>query len=68
MMIKFGQGQPLTETSPWLRNRVARIERILTVVETNSVIEGLPAFSDEMRARLRVRLISLAVPAPGHGE
>ena len=58
----------MKEASPWLRDDQARIERILTVAETDSVIEGLPPFQEETRARIRQQLMSLAAPAPKPGE
>ena len=62
-MTEFGKGPTLKEGSPWLRNDRERIDRILTVAETDSVIEGLPPFREETRERLRQRLTSLN----GHG-
>jgi hypothetical protein len=67
-MTDFGKGATLKEASPHLRNDQARIERILTVVETDSVIEGLPSFGEETRRQIRERLIKLAEPSPGHAE
>lgn len=62
--MDFGKGPTLKEASPRLRDDQARIERILTVTEINSVAEGLPPFDDETRNRLRERLTRLASPAP----
>jgi hypothetical protein len=67
-MTDFGKGPTLKEGSPWLRNDQERIERILTVTETDSVIEGLPPFEEETRRQLRDRLSSLGVPAPKPAE
>ena len=55
-MIDFGKGPTLKEASPYLRDDETRIERILLVTEINSVIEGLPPFTEELRQRLRDRL------------
>lgn len=63
MSIDFGDGPPLKETSPWLRDERERHLRILDAAERNSVIEGLPRFTQEMRSRLLRRLAELAVPA-----
>jgi hypothetical protein len=63
-MNDFGTGPTLKEGSPWLQNDQERIERILMVTETDSVIEGLPPFQEETRQQLRERLTSLARPAP----
>ena len=66
-MTDFGKGLTLKEASPHLRNEQARIERILTVTETDSVIEGLPPFREETRQLIRERLTPrLAEPSPGH--
>ncbi len=67
-MTDFGKGPTLKEASPHLRNDQARIERILTVTETDSVIEGLPPFEEETRQRIRERLTQLAEPPPRHAE
>jgi len=63
-MMDFGKGPTLKEASPWLRDDQARIERILIIAETDSVIEGLPRFEEETRELIRCRLTSLAAPAP----
>ncbi len=63
-MIDFGKGPTLKDASPRLRDHHDRIERILTVTEINSVIEGLPPFTEETRERLRDRLTRSSVPAP----
>ena len=67
-MVDFGKGPTLKEASPWLCDDQARIDRILTITETDSVIEGLPPFQDETSERLRQRLTSLASPVPMPGE
>jgi hypothetical protein len=66
-MTDFGKGPTLEQVNPWLRNEAERVERILDVTERNSVIEGLPPFSEEMRRRLREELTgdSSPVPTPG---
>lgn len=60
MKIEFGSGPTLIEACPWLRDEQSRHERILDVVERNSVIEGLPLFTDDFRDRLRAELRLLA--------
>jgi hypothetical protein len=67
-MMNFGKGPTLKEASPWLRDDQSRIERILTITETDSVIEGLPPFQAETRERLRQQLTSLAAPAAKPAE
>lgn len=61
-MTDFGKGLPLEQANPWLRDEAERIARILDVAERNSVIEGLPPFSEELRRKLREELTS----APSH--
>jgi len=56
-MSDFGEGPTLEQANPWLRDEAERIERILDVTERNSVIEGLPPFSEQMRRRLREELM-----------
>ena len=58
----------MKEASPRLRDDAARIERILTVTEVNSVAEGLPPFSEETRTQLRERLSLLSSPVPAQPE
>ena len=58
----------MKEASPRLRNDQARIERILTVTEINSVVEGLPPFDRETRERLRQQLTRLSGRAPAPSE
>ena len=55
-MTDFGKGPTLEQVCPWLRDRAERTERILDVAERNSVIEGLPPLSDEVRRQLRDQL------------
>lgn len=68
MAIQFGTGPTLKDACPWLRDDVARHERILDVTERNSVIEGLPPFQEETRQRLKAQLEGLAPPAPRPAE
>src|SRR5207244_3850790 len=49
MEIDFGQGLTLIEASPYLRDAQERVERILDVVERDSVVNALPPFSVEFR-------------------
>jgi hypothetical protein len=67
-MTDFGNGPTLEQFNPWLRNEAERVERILDVAERNSVIEGLPPFSEELRQRLRDELKGDSVPATMPGE
>ncbi len=55
-MNDFGKGPTLEQACPALRNEAERVERILDVTERNSVIEGLPPFSEELRDKLRREL------------
>jgi hypothetical protein len=59
-MTNFGNGPTLKEAFPWLRDDDARIERILTVTEVNSVIEGLPPLEEEIREKIRQYLTGLS--------
>jgi hypothetical protein len=61
-MTDFGKGPPLEQANPWLRDEAERVERILDVTERNSVIEGLPPFSEEIRQKLREELTSPGEP------
>ena len=54
--MDFGKGPTLIEAFAWLRDDAERVERILDVVERNSVIEGLPPFGEDMRRRIRAIL------------
>jgi len=54
-----GSGPSLIDASPWLRDPEERHERILDVAERNSVIEGLPPFTDEIRRKILDELIDL---------
>jgi len=67
-MTDFGKGPKLADANPWLRDEVERIERILDVTERDSVIEGLPPFSEETRERLRKQLTAGSPPARAPGE
>lgn len=57
-MIDFGTGPTLREANPHLRDAAERRAQILDVAERNSVIEGLPPFDDETRARMLAALIA----------
>jgi hypothetical protein len=63
-MTDFGKGPILKDASPWLRDEAVRIEHILAVTETDSVIEGLPPFQEETRELIRRHLTTLAAPVP----
>jgi hypothetical protein len=60
MAINFGSGATLKDASPWLRDKAERHARILRVTECNSIIEGLPPFDDETRARIKAELSTIA--------
>lgn len=63
-MNHFGTGQTLREASPDLRDAAERHTRILEIAERDSVIEGLPPFTDEIRTKLRKQLAAMATSAP----
>jgi len=48
-----GTGPILRDASPYLRDDRECIARILEVAERNSMIEGLPAFHEELRQSIR---------------
>ena len=62
--MDFGNGPILKDACPYLRDDAERIERILDVVERNSVIEGLPPFEEETRQRLLRQLAAISGPPP----
>ena len=64
MALDFGSGPTLKDASPWLRDTAERHARILRVTEINSVIEGLPPFTDETRARIAAELAAIASSLP----
>jgi len=68
MSIDFGTGPTLKEGCPWLRDDGERHRRILDVTERNSVIEGLPPFTAEVRARLREHLLAISATRPAPAE
>ena len=55
-MNDLGKGPTLEQACSALRDEVERVERILDVAERNSVIAGLPPFSEELRETLRREL------------
>jgi hypothetical protein len=57
-MVNFGTGPALQEANSWLRDEAERVRRILDVTERNSIIEGLPPFTSEMREMLRAALMT----------
>jgi hypothetical protein len=63
-MTDFGIGPTLKEATAWLHDDEARINSILAVTETDSVIEGLPPFQEETRERIRQNLTVVAAPLP----
>ncbi len=66
--MNFGNGPILKDACPYLRDDAERRERILDVVERNSVIEGLPPFDEETRRRLRKQLAAICGPPPEPAE
>ena len=60
LSLHLGAGPTLLEACPWLQDDHIRHERILDVAEPNSVIEGLPPFTDQFRDRLRAELWDIA--------
>ena len=68
MSTDLGTGPTLKETCAWLRDDAERHRRILDVAERNSVIEGLPPFTEELRAHLRARLIAISANTPAPAE
>jgi hypothetical protein len=67
-MNDFGQAPILQEHCPFLRDDAERVDRILDVVERNSLIEGLPPLSNELRERLRRQLLDTTGPRPTPAE
>jgi len=67
-MMNFGNGPTLKEAFPWLHDDDARIERILTVTEINSVIEGLPPLQEDLRQKIRHRLTVMSERASTPSE
>ncbi len=60
MNIDFGTGPRLIDVHPDLKDPEKRIAMILDVAERNSVIEGLPPFTPELREQLRQELLAQA--------
>jgi len=67
-MMDFGKGPTLEHACQSLEDRAERTERILDVAERNSVIEGLPPLSDELRRQLREQLNAGVEPRPAPVE
>jgi hypothetical protein len=67
-MTNLGKGVILKDAFPQFRNSESRIEQILTVAETDSVIEGLPPFDEETRNRLRQQLRNHSERCPTPAE
>lgn len=63
-MNNFGTGKTLRDASPYLRDAAERHARILEVAERDSIIEGLPPFSDEIRTKLKKQLESMSTQEP----
>ncbi|MDD4319350.1 MAG: hypothetical protein PHW10_03435 [Candidatus Peribacteraceae bacterium] len=58
--MTFGKGTLLRQHSPYLRKASDRHARILDVAERNSVIEGLPKFSRQMKQKVSRKLKRLS--------
>jgi hypothetical protein len=67
-MIEFGQAPTLKDHSPFLRDDAERVERILDAVERNSIIEGLPPLTAELRNLLRRQLLDSTAPQQAPAE
>jgi coenzyme F420-reducing hydrogenase gamma subunit len=67
-MKDIGKGVILKDAFPQFRNDESRIEQILTVAETDSVIEGLPPFDEDTRNRLRQQLKNRSERCPTPAE
>ncbi len=63
-MVNFGTGPPLREKYAWLRDDAVMHAKIIDVVERNSVIAGLPPFTEEFRRQLLQELEALARAQP----
>jgi hypothetical protein len=61
-------GPTLLEASSWLQDDAARHEQILDVAERNSVIEGLPPFTDAFKSDLRRQLREISENAQSRHE
>jgi hypothetical protein len=64
MPLNLGSGPALKDFSPWLRDESERHARILEVTERDSVIEGLPPFAAETRARIMAQLKAIVGRSP----
>jgi hypothetical protein len=60
VMSDFGTGPALRDDCPCLRDREERHRLILDAAERNSVIEGLPPFQEETRARIQQQLKAIS--------
>lgn len=69
-MKDFGTGKTLRDASPFLRDDAQRHALILEVAERNSVMEGLPPFTEEFRNHLRQQLKAMVASeaAPSKDE
>ena len=67
-MVNFGKGPTLREFNPHVRDERERHDRILDVVERNSVIEGLPPFDEETRQRIHQQLKGFGATPPRRSE
>lgn len=64
-----GQRTPsLLESSRWLRDPAERADRILDVAESNGIIEGLPALTEDAGQRLHAFLAADSLHEPAHRE
>lgn len=68
MAIDFGKGPTLRQFAPWLRDDAERHRQILDVTERDSVIEGLPPFSEATREQILSELQAIAEQYPTPAE
>ena len=68
MALNFGTGPILKELRPELRDDRQRHALILEVAERNSVIEGLPSFTEEFRQHLLKRLEEITRETAGRTD
>ncbi len=61
-------GPTLLDASPWLQDDATRHEQILDVAERNSVIEGLPPFTEAFKDDLRRQLKEISENAQSRPE
>jgi len=60
-MTHFGSGPTLRQSCKYLRDPNIRWQRILDASERNSIIEGLPPFTEEMEKKLLVEFKTITL-------